>query len=82
MAYWPSILHKKYFSAYARTMSKALSDYMNHRGLTQVELASQLGISQGQLNNWLSGKRKPSGKSLKKIAEKTRISLKRLVEEL
>lgn len=61
---------------------QALSKYMDRKGLTQVDMAAFLGISQGQLNNWLTGKRKPSGKSLKLIADKTRISLKRLLEDV
>lgn len=61
---------------------KALNDYMDRRGLTQIDMAAFLGVSQGHLNNWLSGKRKPSAKNLKMIAQKTRISLKRLLEDL
>lgn len=65
-----------------RSPMKALNDYMDRRGLTQIDMAAFLGVSQGHLNNWLSGKRKPSAKNLKMIAEKTRISLKRLLEDL
>lgn len=61
---------------------QALSDYMDRKGLTQVDMSRLLGVSQGQLNNWLTGKRKPSGRSLKRIAEKTKISLTKLVEGL
>jgi len=61
---------------------QVLSDYMDRKGLTQIDMAQQLGISQGQLNNWLTGKRKPSVPSLKLISEKTGLSLKRLARDL
>ena len=34
------------------------------KGLTQVELAARLGISQGTLSTWVSGKSKPKNPAL------------------
>jgi transcriptional regulator with XRE-family HTH domain len=60
---------------------KALDEYMIRKGLTQVDMADLLGVPQGQVSHWLGG-RKPTVKSLKLIARKTGLSLKKLVEDL
>ena len=66
---------------YTRTM-QALTDYMRVAGISQTQLARRLGIHQGQLNHWLKKRRSPSAENLKLIAEKTGISLEKLVQDL
>jgi transcriptional regulator with XRE-family HTH domain len=61
---------------------KALIEYMAVAGLTQVELASRIGVDQGQLNHWLKGRRAPTVSNLKLISQKTGISLEKLARDL
>jgi transcriptional regulator with XRE-family HTH domain len=61
---------------------KALVEYMKVTGLSQVDLAKRIGVDQGQLNHWLRGRRSPSAENLKRIAERTGVSLEKLVADL
>lgn len=60
---------------------KQLKDYVRRKGLTQQQLADQLGKSQGQVNHWLRGTRIPNTENVLLIAQKTGLSLKKLLEE-
>lgn len=61
---------------------QALHEYMTVTGLSQVDLAKRIGVNQGQLNHWLQKRRSPSAENLKLIAERTGISLEKLVADL
>ena len=61
---------------------QALLDYMKVSGLSQMELAKRIGVSQGHLNHWLRKRRAPTVSNLKLIAEKTGISLEKLARDL
>jgi transcriptional regulator with XRE-family HTH domain len=61
---------------------KALEDYRVAKALTQQELATLLGKSQGQVSHWLRGTRVPSTPNVLLIAEKTGMSLKKLLQEI
>ncbi len=61
---------------------QALLDYMKLSGLTQVELAKRIGVNQGHLNHWIKGRRAPTVANLKRISDKTGISLEKLAKEL
>lgn len=51
------------------------------RGLTQGELAKELGISTVQISKWENGKTFPSVKRLKKVAETLHITVADLLDE-
>jgi transcriptional regulator with XRE-family HTH domain len=51
-----------------------LKEFRDSRGLTQPELAKELGVSTGALSRWESGARVPRTATLRLIVEKTGIS--------
>ena len=56
---------------------RELNIWMQKNGVTQNELAAQLGVSQSFLSIMLHGKRKPSVKTAIKIEEVTGIPYER-----
>ncbi len=59
---------------------KALHDYLALTGMTQAELAKRAGMHAAQLNHFMSGRREPRLKNLRKLAEATGISIENLVK--
>ena len=53
-----------------------LKDLLREHGLTQEELAKRIGVSRELVTNWISGRRRPSLKHLRRIAEVLGISEK------
>lgn len=51
------------------------------KGLSQLELAEQLGINQSAVAQWENGKTTPSFKRLKKLAEALECSVDDLTKE-
>ena len=51
------------------------------QGLTQGELAKELGVSTVQISKWENGKTFPSVKRLKRVAEALHITVADLLEE-
>lgn len=47
----------------------ALRDYRHKAGMTQEQLAKELGVTSSCVNMWETGNRKPDIISLKKIAQ-------------
>jgi DNA-binding XRE family transcriptional regulator len=48
-------------------------------GLSQEQLASEIGVTRATIHNWLTGQNVPSGLSLRRLHEFTRIPLDDLV---
>ncbi len=61
-------------------VSRAIRRLRNTAGLTQVELAEKIGVSQGSLSAYESGKDTPSIKTLIRIADALGCTLDELVE--
>jgi transcriptional regulator with XRE-family HTH domain len=59
---------------------EGLREYMQARELTQAELATQLGVSQPTVSDWLNGKTKPTAGRLLKISKKTGVSVDELLK--
>lgn len=51
-----------------------LKQFRDDRGLTQPQLAKELGVTTGALSRWESGARVPRTETLRLIVEKTGIS--------
>lgn len=52
---------------------------INENGLTAKEFANKVGVSQGNITDWKTGRAKPSVESLKKIQNKFNISMEWLL---
>ena len=61
---------RREFHSYHCDMEK-LKEHMKKRGLTQVEFARRLGISQPSLARYISGKQRPSLEVAAKIEMET-----------
>lgn len=61
-------------------ISRAIKRLRNNAGLTQVELAERIGISQGSLSAYESGKDIPSVNTLIRMADVFNCTLDELVE--
>lgn len=61
-------------------ISRAIKRLRNDAGLTQVELAERIGISQGSLSAYESGKDIPSVNTLIRMADVFNCTLDELVE--
>lgn len=48
-----------------------LLDYIKHRGLSQAELADLVGVSQGMVSHWLTGRKAISAERAKQIEHAT-----------
>lgn len=61
-----------------RTLAERLKWLRKHRGLTQVELSSELGCEQAVVSSWEVGRTRPSATSLNAVARFFQVSLKAL----
>lgn len=61
-------------------ISRAIKRLRNNAGLTQVELAERIGISQGSLSSYENGKDIPSVNTLIRMADVFKCTLDELVE--
>jgi transcriptional regulator with XRE-family HTH domain len=59
---------------------KALRDYLELTGMTQESLAKKAKITPSNLNHFISGRREPRVKNLRKLSEATGISIEKLIE--
>ena len=50
-------------------IGKNIKDLIKAKGITQTALARHLGISNGTLSDWISGRYRPKPKNIKAIAE-------------
>ena len=62
--------------------SERLKDLRKQAGLTQVEVAEKLGISQPAYASWECGSKKPTQENLVKIAQILNVSVDYLVSNL
>lgn len=69
-------------SAYRTALGKRIKELRKGQKLTQKELATQLGISFGQLNKYESALNSPSAELLVSIADKLKVSLDYLLTGL
>ena len=51
---------KEYFPIEKPAVAELIADGMSEKGLTQKELASQIGVSQSRISEFVSGKSEPS----------------------
>lgn len=58
-----------------------LKEILEKRGLTQVWLSDQIGVSVVSVNNWCQNKNDPSLKTLKKMADVLGIKIADLIIE-
>ncbi|GHT00792.1 transcriptional regulator [Synergistales bacterium] len=61
-------------------MELRIKEVLKEKGLTSVWLASQIGITQPNTSNIVSGKSKPSLETLEKIASALNVSIIELFE--
>ena len=59
----------------------ALKRARKARGLTQVELAEYIGVTQGAVHQWESGKSKPTVENLMKMAKLFNCKVDDLIDE-
>lgn len=64
----------------ASTM-QSIRDYLTLVEMTQTELAKRAGLRATDLCNYMSGKREPKIRALRKLSEATGITLDRLVKD-
>ena len=70
---------EKYFLRFKMEFSERLKELRKQAHLTQVELASKLGIVQSSYADWERGKKKPTQENLVKIAQILNVSVDYLV---
>ena len=58
-----------------------LKEILEKRGLTQVWLSDQIGVSVVSVNNWCQNKNDPSLKTLKKMADVLGVKIADLIIE-
>ncbi len=58
---------------------KALRRYLEDEGMTQKQLAEKLGVKQPSVNDWLTGRKYPTGPRLRDIARCTGLSVDSLL---
>lgn len=56
--------------------------FLEQRDLTQEEFADQVGVTQGMVSLWLTGKKRPSLDNLLSISSITRIPIEKLIADL
>jgi transcriptional regulator with XRE-family HTH domain len=61
-------------------MRQVLDRYMQDKGLTQEEFASELGVQRSHLAKLLSGDRRPSLRLLRKMRDVTKIPVEKLFD--
>ena len=60
-------------------MKERLAQLIEELGILKKDFADSIGVSTGNLSDWLSGKTEPSAKPLARISEKYKINLNWLV---
>jgi transcriptional regulator with XRE-family HTH domain len=60
---------------------EALRTYLKDRAITQAEFASQLGVSQPTVSEWINGESFPTVTRLAEISRRTGISVDKLISE-
>lgn len=58
---------------------QALKQYLADKGITQLDFARELGVTQPTVSDWVNGDMSPSLERLKLIAVKTGIPIAELV---
>jgi transcriptional regulator with XRE-family HTH domain len=61
-------------------MQKVINEYLAKRGITQTQLAEEIGLDKGHFSRILSGERAATLAVLKKLAQKTGKSLDELAK--
>ena len=61
-------------------VGKAIAEARKKAGMTQVELAKAIGVTQSQIANWESGWRNPKLEALMKIAKALGIDVTSLMD--
>lgn len=56
-------------------LGRLLSATLEQRGMTQEDLANQLGVNQSTVARWISGENKPKGQNLVAIADLCGLSI-------
>lgn len=56
--------------------------FLEQRSLTQEEFADQIGVTQGTVSLWLTGKKRPSLDNLISISATTKIPIEKLIADL
>jgi len=60
-------------------MKERLAELIAELGILKKDFAESIGVSTGNLSDWLSGKTEPSAKPLSRISEKYKVNLNWLV---
>lgn len=60
-------------------MKARLAELIQELGILKKDFAESIGVSTGNLSDWLSGKTEPSAKPLSRISEKYKVNLNWLV---
>ena len=58
----------------AMEFTEILKEFLTENNLTQVAFAKRIGVKQGQVSEWLSGKSKPSYDTLRAMATAFNVS--------
>lgn len=64
---------------YSRSM-EALREYLSLTGISQGELARRAGIDQGLISYYVTGKRRPSIRNLKKLMQVTNMKFEQITK--
>jgi transcriptional regulator with XRE-family HTH domain len=59
-----------------------IRQFLERQKLTQEEFADQIGVSQGVVSHWLSGKKRPSLDNLLSISAITSTPIEKLIADL
>lgn len=60
-------------------MKERLAELIKELGILKKNFAEEIGVSTGNLSDWLRGKTEPSAKALARISEKYNVNLNWLV---
>lgn len=58
----------------AMEFTEILKEFLTENNLTQVAFAKRIGVKQGQVSEWLSGKSKPSYDTLRAMTTAFNVS--------
>jgi transcriptional regulator with XRE-family HTH domain len=59
-----------------------LREWFRLTGVSQGQLADEIGVTRQTMSNWLAGRQHPNAVALRKLNERTRIPLEDLVLKL
>jgi len=59
-----------------------LKQWLEVTGITPAQLGREIGASENSVNNWLAGRNYPNAIYLRKLHERTDISLEHLVPKI